>query len=261
MKLRFLFHKPKDHVAVIVPVYKEVFTRHESMSFKRCLKVLGNHPIFLIAPDGLSLQDSSFRDECPIIYFPKDYFKGIREYNRLMFSGEFYRRFLEFQYILIYQLDSFVFSDQLLYWCRSNYDYIGAPWLGLDRREEVRGLLPIWERKSLFRNILRRDISNVGNGGFSLRRVRTFLLFSQILSRKAMTWPRNEDIFWSFVLPCYYPLFRKPSAELALRFAFELNPRQAFELTGKELPFGCHAWGKYDFDFWKEKIEELGYEL
>ena len=31
--------------------------------------------------------------------------------------------------MLIYQLDAFVFQDDLAYWCQQNYDYIGAPWL------------------------------------------------------------------------------------------------------------------------------------
>ena len=246
---------------MIIPVYKQQLSPHEEISFQRCVDILGGYPIFIVAPEGLSFPHSKFFAEHPITRFPKKYFEGLSGYNRLMFSAEFYRRFLVFQYILIYQLDSFVFSDQLSHWCGFSFDYVGAPWLGIDRREEVRGLLPLWERKTLLRKLFRRDISNVGNGGFSLRRVWTFFLFSMILSRKASIWPRNEDTFWSFVLPGYYPLFRKPSAELALRFAFELNPRRAFELTGKELPFGCHAWGRYDFDFWKEKIEELGYEL
>ena len=31
--------------------------------------------------------------------------------------------------MLIYQLDAYVFKDELLNWANKGYDYIGAPWL------------------------------------------------------------------------------------------------------------------------------------
>jgi hypothetical protein len=44
-------------------------------------------------------------------------------------SEEFYQAFTDFEFMLIYQLDAFVFRDELADWCRSGYEYIGAPWL------------------------------------------------------------------------------------------------------------------------------------
>jgi hypothetical protein len=35
-----------------------------------------------------------------------------------------------------------------------------------------------------------------------------------------------------------------------LRFAFEAAPRQCLEMNQGRLPFGCHAWGRYDREFW-----------
>ena len=75
-----------------------------------------------------------------------------------MLSSEFYRRFSKFEYILIYQLDAFVFKDQLNYWCKKGYDYIGAPW---------------FEGFHLTKTGV--NIIGVGNGGFSLRRVKTHI--------------------------------------------------------------------------------------
>ena len=46
----------------------------------------------------------------------------------LMLSPFFYESFLDFKYVLIHQLDVFIFKDELNYWCNQNYDYIGAPW-------------------------------------------------------------------------------------------------------------------------------------
>ncbi len=255
------FNKPKHPVAVVIPVYREEVTLYERIALEQCLKVLKNYPTFLVAPDGLSLEVYSPRTNCPTITFPRQYFTSIREYNQLMLSPEFYRRFFEFKYILIYQLDSFVFSDQFSNWCESSYDYVGAPWLGLNRREDVKGLLPLWERRNALRNLLNLKISNVGNGGFSLRKVRTFFRLSILLKGVTKTWPLNEDTFWSFAAPCYYPFFKKPGVRRAMSFAFELNPREAFKLNQNRLPFGCHAWWKYDFSFWEQRIRSLGYSL
>lgn len=261
MLLTCSFGKPRYEVATLIPVYKGELTLYEKISLDRCLRVLGNHPIFIIAPEGFLVDKIGLSNHCVTLYFPSRYFRNTHSYNQLMFSPAFYRRFTDFEYILIYQLDSFVFTDELIYWCGQPYDYVGAPWLGLNRREEIRGLLPFWERRGFIRRILGQKISNVGNGGFSLRRVRTFLLLSALMRRKMEVWPLNEDTFWSFAAPCYFPFFRKPSVEVALQFSFELEPRLAYQLNHDELPFGCHAWWKYDFDFWKEKIKNLGYEL
>ena len=49
---------------------------------------------------------------------------------------------------------------------------------------------------------------------------------------------------------CYLPEFKVASLEQGLRFAFEASPRTCFEMNGGRLPFGCHAWGRYDREFW-----------
>jgi hypothetical protein len=64
-------------------------------------------------------------------------------------------------------------------------------------------------------------------------------------------WQKNEDIFWGYEAKKYYPEFRIASVEASLRFAFEVAPRLCFELNNHTLPFGCHAWHKYDREFWE----------
>jgi hypothetical protein len=51
------------------------------------------------------------------------------------------------------------------------------------------------------------------------------------------------------------PFFRRPKAKEALHFAFEMEPRKAYKMTNHKLPFGVHAWEKYDAEFWKEWIK------
>jgi hypothetical protein len=61
----------------------------------------------------------------------------------------------------------------------------------------------------------------------------------------------NNDTFIANRSTHYYPEFKIASLETALRFSFECVPRYCFELTGRTLPFGCHAWPKYDRAFWE----------
>jgi hypothetical protein len=71
--------------------------------------------------------------------------------------------------------------------------------------------------------------------------------------------PRNEDLFWSLEAPKFDASFRIATAEEALPFAFEMAPRWCFEKNGNKLPFACHAWARYDRDFWASVLKENGF--
>jgi hypothetical protein len=68
------------------------------------------------------------------------------------------------------------------------------------------------------------------------------------------SYPYYEDIFWGTVAPAKFPWFKVADAETAMKFSFETNPQKLFELNGCVLPFGCHAWEKYDPNFWAKYI-------
>jgi hypothetical protein len=214
--------------------------------------------LVVIAPDGLSLdnidliQDNKIR----IKYFPAPYFSNVDSYSKLMLNAMIYESFIDYRYILIHQLDAFVFSDQLSDWCKLSYDYIGAPWIGeawVDDFNKVRfGCL-----STIFGGKRR----TVGNGGFSLRKTRTFIFALWLLGGIAGKWTENEDLFWSFEVPNSLPFFRIPEAEMAVKFAFETKPRECFEKNNRELPFGCHAWEKHDIEFWRPIFSDLGYYI
>src|SRR5262249_54852296 len=163
--------------------YKEDMSRYERISFKRCLDVLGGYDIFLVAPDGLSVDAyCKMSAMVAVSRFPQRYFQGIQGYNRLMLSTGFYERFLEYKYALIYQLDAFIFSDRLGEWFDKSYDYVGAPWMDNSSIEKlvtngsrIRRVLPAWAR---------RLNSSVGNGGFSLRKVKSFWRFLKVFGSK-----------------------------------------------------------------------------
>ena len=252
-----LFNSKKDPVAVIIPIYKSHLNYYELISFDRCLDTLSDHKIVIVAPEGLSISSISRLGSfnVSIECFQKAYFRDIEGYNRLLLSLEFYERFIHYEYILIHQLDAFIFSDDLLHWCDTGFDYIGAPWM------DFRFASNYFEKT--LRKICRLmgfKEKKVGNGGLSLRKVTSFINVLRTNGERAETWQVNEDIFWSIDAPKVFPSFRIPDVKLAMRFSVEVAPKECFKsLDG--LPFGCHGWEKYDIDFWRPIFKELGYVI
>ena len=225
-----------EMAAVVIPVYQNNLSWSEQISLQQCKRILNRHPVILIAPRTMKIENRELSG-LPVERFPEYFFDGISGYNRLMLSKEFYQRFEQYEYILIYQLDVFVFSDRLQYFCGLGYDYIGAPWLQGYRY--ITGL----ERRYLY----------VGNGGFSLRKVSAFL---RILNEETERIEETEDVFWSSRKE-----LKIAPVETALSFSFEAQVRESFELNQGRLPFGCHAWFNYDFNFLWPYIQKYGYEL
>jgi|SRR4051812_2894411 len=263
-----LVKRPKELVGVVIPIYKVGLTNYEKISLTQCLKVFDDKfPIIFVAPKSLSITNyATFCKEYKNIrfeFFDDAYFKGLDSYSEMMTTIHFYERFNRYKFILIHQLDVFVFKNELTYWCNQGYDYIGSPWLGTDRQNDqsLRESLPFWVRNKAIRKFFKEKDRSVGNGGFSLRNVRG-TLFSLLLFKSYLRkWRHYEDTFFSIAVPNLNPFFKIPEKQIALKFSIELEPRKAYEILGKKLPFGCHAWEKRDPDFWKEVIASYGYKI
>jgi hypothetical protein len=246
---------------LVTPVYKPDLTPTEVLSLERALTVLAPYDHHLAAPEGLNLEKyealfARHGKRARVARFPPVSFSSVEAYSRLLTSLAFYQRFRRYQHLLIYQLDCYVFKDDLLAWCARGYDYIGAPWF-----------------KGFHGAAEDAEILGVGNGGFSLRRVaaaRSALfryhaakLWACSLGRLTrpfdpQLWNQhllvNEDKFWCHILGSLVPGLHIAPIEEALSFAFEVNPRRLFKMNGERLPFGCHAWHRYDPDFWAQFI-------
>jgi hypothetical protein len=252
--------------AVVIPVYKSEMDKYERISFTQVCKVLKNYPITIACPAGLNLNAYfDIYSNLLVENFDSDYFNGLAGYNQLLLSYNFYSRFEKYNYILIYQLDAFVFRDELEYWCNQGYDFIGAPWLISNLFPWLEtGLYP--KRLYYFHRFFRKGkyLSKVGNGGFSLRKVKAFTFNLKLFKSTSSKWKANEDNFFSHYVKFINPFFRVASVETALKFSFDIYPQKAFELNSQNLPFGCHAWTRQDapyednFNFWKNKILKNG---
>lgn len=242
------------HVGLVVPAYKSVMSESERFSLRRCIQLFAKYGIALCAPQDLDL--SAFLEEYPafqVLRFPAHYFASIDGYNRLMLSEAFYIAFEHLDYILIYQLDAYAFSDRLLEFCSCQYDYIGAPWQPPLRRSKFRGAAKL---QRIFKWLPVVYECDVGNGGFSLRRPTALLAYLRRHRRMALGWKANEDYFWA-VAGKRHPKEMKIAPLLVARdFAFEQDPSVNLELNQGRLPFGCHAFEKYEPETYRRLFVE-----
>lgn len=224
-------------VAIVIPIYRIKVTNNEEISLLQAINLFKNYDKYFILPSSLQWSYKNIEN----ITFDDKWFKSNQTYSRLLLNEEFYKRFTQYKYILIYQLDAFVFKDNLEYFCDLGYDYIGAPWLS--------GLIYYWGYKY--------NTLYVGNGGFSLRNVYKCI---ELIKLRGHLFPEhiNEDIFFSMGNS---DTFKVAPIEIALKFSFEREVQKSFEQNKKKLPFGCHAWERYDLMFWKPHIEKYGYKI
>ena len=270
---------PSKTVAILVPMStRPDLTEVERISMRHLLHYLGSYDKYLLAPSGMKFEINGFKTQ----FFSRKFFGSAAAHGKLLGTRAFYKRFLDYDYIFFYHLDSLVFSDQLGAWCARGLDYIGPPWICCKETPWV-------------------DRPRVGNGGFTLLRVENALkaLTNRYLNQPSSFWldlftmwaprwlirllkklevkfpnsriiaclvwewravenpaalRRNNDIFWSDMAVRYLPEFKVASLEEGLRFAFEAAPRTCMEMSGGNVPFGCHAWERYDRAFWMDYL-------
>lgn len=232
-------------VCIVVPVYKQSLNMFEKISLCQLLRLLGNYPVCLIQPYTIKIEYEELSGcKYSVCKFDERYFKNTASYSELMLSSFFYEIFLDFEYILIYQLDCFVFSDRLREFCDMGYDYIGAP-----------------QYHAWTKNVV------VGNGGFSLRKVDSSLnvtkRYKEIVKDSYYRdfFRKWEDNFFSYCGGKSEVDFSVPDISLANTFSVVLDIERGIQdIPVRGLPFGTHAWHRLNFEFWKKIIEAYGYK-
>lgn len=264
-------------VCIVIPIHKSQPDENEVISLKRCGDILAGHDMFLLAPEGQDVtMYLQINPHLSVKYINPTQLSSIKEYNKLKISYDFYGIFKQYEFLLTYELDAYVFRDELSLWCDRGVDYIGAPWFsGYHQPTE------------------RAKITGVGNSGLSLRNIQkclsvldrlrglnalsnrydvpfskqVFRLLTFITSRLPILQAKfyiirsylqheyvHEDIFWCKFVPLLLPDFKIATVQDALQFSFDASPRECYQLNGGVLPFGCHAWQKFDPEFWKQFI-------
>jgi hypothetical protein len=253
-------------------------TSDEEISLASIRKYLSGYSICFVAPESLDLSLVK-KDGESIERFSNEFFAGIVGYNRLLKSSGFYDRFTQHDYILIAQLDCLILSNKLEEWMAHEWDYLGAPWFKRFSEDHAVGLWRVGNgglslrKVSSALKILKQEVAagsiyprwghyawkppmeSMEPGLYEkvsgLHRINPFARYHSV-EEELGHFLYNEDVFWGIEAPKFDPMFRIPSAEEALSFAFEVSPRWSYEHHGRKLPFGCHAWGRYDRAFWEE---------
>lgn len=228
---------------IIIPLHTFDLKDYEIMSLKQLWSFYYNKyddiDIGIIYPDNLDIYElEKYNINLNnIITFKTNLYwlSSPYAYNSYIVSNFLYNLVLDYEYILIHQLDSFIFKDELHYWCDKGYDYLG----GFD---------------SLL--ILYNHIVNL-NGGFSLRKTSVFNeITKQPLVELLPLYGSCEDrLFTEYV---YKDKCNIPIDDL-LKFSIDIYNYAHiafFNLLRNELPFGCHAFQKsqYVYDLCKYNI-------
>lgn len=264
---------------MVIPIHKEHPDVYELISFVQCFKVLHNHPIYVLAPENLNIENyRKVVSKFEVISIDPIWQSSLKQYNKLKVSLFFYNLFKSYDFLLTYELDAFVFKDELSAWCSMRFDYIGAPWFnGYNIPVEPLQLI------------------GAGNSGFSLRSIsaslrilkrlkllqdfrkfwfnsylQSVIEFEKVLQSfnflfKIKNFQNLRDIFffdkemyedryWSDFIPSLFTDFKTAPVSMGVKFSFEAKPSLLYEMNNKSLPFGCHAWRKFEPEFWERFI-------
>ena len=157
---------PKRTVAVVVPLSRNLdFSEEDRIAIRHILHYLPNTDRFMIAPRSARFRHPDFN----VLDFPDRFFGSLNAHTRMLLTTKFYEAFLDYDYILFHHLDALVLDSRLEDWCRLGYDFIGAPRLG-----------PVHHKPFV-----------VGNGGFALRRVRSYL---EVL--RSRRYAVDPELYW-----------------------------------------------------------------
>lgn len=264
-------------LGVLISFYKSTLSVNEILSLKRCASILGKHDLILFGPNDVDLSlYLKYAVGAKTHLVPSHLLKGADNYSKYLLSEDFYDNFKKYDHILIYQLDCYVFRDDLKHWGSQNYDYIGSPFFeefertktnklngvgnggfSLRSPNKILEVLKNWEKKITYKSIIKdkeafekKDkIRLIAQKFFSsLTGYRFHLPYNKLLNLP------KDDIMIGLFFSKKLNLISTPSPLEASKFAMETNCSYLYELNGHVLPFGCHAWEKYEPNFWKSFI-------
>lgn len=263
-----------DRVIVVVPIHRRELSEDEEVCLWRCSGMLAPWRKYFLAPAGLALDGLEERYGFDgTIERASCFFGSQWTYNWMMLDHQLYALFEPYRFVLVHQLDAFLFRRNLEEFLALDFDYFGAPW-------------PHW----FSTRALGGPIGAVGNGGLSLRSVEksknallrcidapadllragipgpgglgTFYNKAELLARSGrfrdrafrrvlLNWQSNEDIFWALVAPRIGVGFRAAPLDVAAQFAIDLDPEEFLgNPIDSELPFGCHGWASNAAPLW-----------
>jgi len=269
-------------VAIMVPLPTPSLSADDEISLRHLRAHLDHYDKYLLIPRGMEMEIPGFDR----VELEHKHFGSAANHNRMLYSTGFWQRFADYEYVLMYHLDALVFSDQLQEWCDKGYDFIGAPFIHCDDSPWVRvervgnGGFALYRVPSVLKVLWNRYQQRPSKYfedhfwkwiEFQKKLLKPFRAAVPQWLRGPLTDPLrntvkrldhieanevNNDGFWADEAKRYLPEFKLAPLEEGLRFAFEVAPRLCLERNRGRMPFGCHAWARYDRAFWEERIHD-----
>lgn len=234
---------------IIVPVYNEVPNELEKLSLKQLdIIIKDDIEICLVGPNRINFSSyvELFNNNKPKHEnFDDKYFESNKSYSQLCLSYDFYKRFDNYEYMLIYQTDCWIFRNEIKKFCEMGYDYIGGPIYSPGSR---------WPG---FKNSMRPV---VGNGGLSLRKISMMLKLTDpngyLYNKYKDGWNsiEYEDMFICDVL-AHDIYINIPDYRIAEQFSIDTLPRHMNKLN----PMAAHRVFAL-YQYWNKRIDELNDE-
>lgn len=239
---------------IIIPIYKPTLNKFETISVNRCFEILGNYKIRFIAPQGLDISYyKEYIQRAEIKFLPAKYFKSPQTYNNLLRSLFFFEQLLPHTHMLMYHTDSYVFRDELMYWCEKGYDYIGAPMYKWDETIEPTKyigvgnggfslhninsaihILKSWKITYTLKDLNKWYLKYNFNGKvkYLLYYLKSFIGFGRFSKSGFNQCKINEDVFWGIYVPKSFKNYNVADFNNALKFSMEYNCKKLFEQNG-----------------------------
>ena len=238
---------------IVIPIYKENLDCIEEISLKRLYNIIGKkgYDVYLLKHKDLNIKNykNIYPNIKEINIEDKYFFTNTKTYSHLLISKDLYKIFEDagYHYMYIYQLDCYLFCDKLQEWCEKRYDYIGAPIFSENCGWKM-------SENGIY-------TYQVGNGGFSLRRISIFYhICSNIINKLDKCYidsMLNEDIFFCQTIKQVYSGLIVPDWRIALKFSLDMSPDLPYDNFGiTNFPMAAHAIGK-NIRFYKYYIDEF----
>ena len=243
---------------IIIPIYNETPNPIEKLSLTRLNNLIGelNYDVYFVTYKGLNIDEYlKLYPNAKISYFDKYFFQNTETYSQLCLNYDFYNTYNEYDYMFIYQTDCYLVNDNFYEFTALDYDYIGAPIFSTDcgwpTIKKVNG-------EEVYQPV-------IGNGGFSMRKISTFIEitdpngeFRQTLNvtDEQIKQILFEDLFICVTLPKTYDIRIAP-LKVGLSFAWDMSVDVIYNLWGyHKLPMCIHAWDK-NIRFWQLHIPDI----
>jgi hypothetical protein len=226
----------KKKICILVPVWKPYLNFHEQHAIQQLYKVLSpdKYDIFLIGPEYLN--ETWYKENLKyvsLVRFWDSYFATNISYSKLMLNSGFYNSFRDYEFMLIYQTDAWVFKDDLMEWVAKGYDYIGAPFM--------------FRYPSSHGGAVKKRMYN-GNGGVSLRNI-------EVMIEQLGRWGGKinlDGIYEDILISEQFNFNKVPTFMECVNFSWDTEPDLLWQVNQFHLPTFCHNYLVNGYDFYKD---------